>query len=59
MDDHEEFAVLARHVLAVAEPFLEEMFGPRCEDVDADCECCKRWAALDTLVANPFEVNDA
>lgn len=38
-----------------AEPFLKQFFGERCPDFEADCEACKRWAALETLLDNPFE----
>ena len=33
-----------------AEGYLTEWFGERCPDVSEECECCKRWKALDLLV---------
>lgn len=40
---------------AAAEEFVREMFGERCPDYEANCECCQRWRLLDELLANPFE----
>ncbi len=50
-----EFAMMVSHIRIIANTMLEENFGPRCPNFDGDCECCKRWKALDDLTANPFE----
>jgi len=55
MTEKEQFAQMASHVRTTAETLLTEWFGERCDDFDADCLCCQRWAALDVLLRNPFE----
>lgn len=54
MSDFDEFEVRTRHIRAVAEEFLTFYFG-QCEEFEPDCECCKRWKALETLCKNPFD----
>ena len=54
-EDAERFAMLARHVEAIAKPFLVEMFGERCPDFEPGCESCKRWMALDMLLDDPWK----
>jgi len=53
--DYEHFAASVRAFDDRARDMLTEHFGERCEDFDADCPCCQRWAAYDTLVENPFD----
>jgi hypothetical protein len=53
--EHLHFDTRAKVVRSFAEPLLREFFGDRCEDFEPGCECCKRWAALDRLLENPFE----
>ena len=55
VDDCARFAMMVRHLRAVAETMLEEYYGERCPDFHTDCECCRRWKLLDELTANPFE----
>ena len=43
-----------RPIRLVAEWFLSQHFGERCEDMHADCEICRRYAALDVFTENPF-----
>ena len=54
-DDYEtKFTVTINHLRTIAEDMLNEHFGKRCPDFEPECECCKRWAALDVLKENPF-----
>ena len=53
MSDEDEFNLMAGHVRIIAEVFLTEQFGERCPDFEENCECCRRWAALDTLTEDP------
>lgn len=39
----------------LAEFMLIQVFGERCNEVFEGCECCKRWAAFDILMENPFD----
>lgn len=55
VNDAVEFANAADHVRAYSGPFLVEFFGERCRDFEPECECCKRWAAFDVLIENPFD----
>lgn len=41
-----EDALIIRHEAAI---FVKMHFGPRCVEYCWDCECCRRWAALDKL----------
>ena len=45
----------ASHLRTIAEAMLAEHFGDRCEEFSQPCVCCKRWAALDALIDNPYE----
>ena len=38
--------------------FLTHYFGEKCEDYEADCECCRRWRLFEELIANPFSQED-
>jgi hypothetical protein len=53
--DGRRFADDATGVYEQAVPFLVEWFGPRCRDFEPDCEACRRWAALDVLLDNPWK----
>jgi hypothetical protein len=44
----------AGYVRTLAEPLLLEFFGERCPDFCDACVCCRRWKALDDLLANPW-----
>lgn len=37
------------YIKNMAEDFVTEYFGERCGDYEHNCECCRRWRALDTL----------
>ena len=52
--DEEEFDIAVEPVVFFATPFLDTFFGERCSEFELECECCKRWAAFDVLVENPF-----
>lgn len=52
--DKQEFGMMASHIRTIAMEMLEQHFGERCLEFEPDCECCKRWKALDDLVANPY-----
>jgi len=54
-DDEREFAMMVRHLRAIADEMLTKFFGERCPDFKPSCECCRRWKLLDELTANPFE----
>lgn len=43
------YQVVNDGVKRLAGAMLEEVFGSRCPDFDADCECCRRWRLLDDL----------
>lgn len=36
-------------IRAQAAMWLTEHFGERCKEFNAECICCKRWAAMDVL----------
>ena len=54
-EDSAKFAMQASHLRTIAEAMLAEHFGDRCEEFSQPCVCCKRWAALDALIDNPYE----
>ena len=54
MGNGQRFQVERGRVEAAATAFLLEWFGERCPDFEPHCEVCKRWAALDTLLEDPF-----
>ena len=55
---HDRFAAAASHIRTLAETVLLEHFGERCDDFEfeseSECDCCKRWRALDDLIDNPY-----
>lgn len=53
--DAAKFRMMARHTRVVAEALLTESFGERCPEFNSHCEGCKRWAALDTLLDDPWK----
>jgi len=54
LTDEEEFSIAVEPVVFLATPLLDTFFGERCSEFEPECECCKRWAAFDVLVQNPF-----
>ena len=48
------FDMHAQHLRTVATLIIEANFGERCPENDADCIICKKWAALDELLDNPY-----
>ncbi len=56
--EYQRFSHLARAVRVEAEVLLVQEFGERCEDYEPECLCCKRWKALDDLIANPYEEDE-
>ena len=55
MDTCDEFKTITNHITIIAKELLTTFFGERCIDYDENCECCKRWHALDVLIENPFD----
>jgi hypothetical protein len=53
-EDGRRFQTAAETVRTFAAEFLREWFGERCPDFEANCTNCRRWAALDDLIANPW-----
>ena len=52
-DPPDTFPMMIGHIRTIAEEFLLEHFGERCPDFEPNCDCCKRWAALDVLIQEP------
>jgi len=57
MSEVERFLADKGHLEAAAKTFLLEWFG-RCPDYHRDCIVCKRWAALNALLEDPFIENE-
>jgi len=53
--DEYKFACDANNIEHDAIKYIKKWFGSRCEEFEPECECCKRWKALDNLIENPFE----
>lgn len=53
-EDAATFLIVSGHVRTVATAFIEEQFGERCTEYEPECECCKRWKALDIILENPW-----
>ena len=54
MPHEKDFTSTASYIREIAECMLDRHFGPRCEEFEPECECCKRWKALDDLTENPY-----
>lgn len=52
--DVELYADAARNIREVVAPVLTAHFGERCPDFEEHCIVCRRWAALDLLMENPY-----
>ena len=54
-DDWLRYELGMNNVRDEIEKLILTTYGERCPDFQEDCICCKKWAAFDTLVENPFE----
>jgi hypothetical protein len=46
----EQFEYTAKFVRCSLDPWLQLHFGPRCDNYEFGCECCRRWRAADKLL---------
>lgn len=51
MSNYKKFEKDAKKVKS----FVEKWFGPKCEDFEPTCYCCKRHKLLKKLCKNPFK----